>query len=44
MPAGLDLILIPRSPADPTLDVLKQSLPTLVNALARKLAKEAKPS
>ena len=44
MPSGLDLIVIPRSPADPTLAVLKESLPTLVNALARKLAKEAKPS
>ena len=44
MPAGLDLVVIPRSPADPTLDALKQSLPKLVNALSRKLAKEAKPS
>jgi ribonuclease P protein component len=44
MPVGLDLIVIPRSSADPTLAVLKQSLTTLVSALARKLAKEAKSS
>lgn len=43
MPGGLDLILIPRSPEEPTLDALKKSLPKLVAALARKLAKEAKP-
>src|SRR5262245_66601042 len=44
MPGGLDLILIPRAPKPPTLDRLKIALPKLVNALARKLAKEAKPS
>jgi ribonuclease P protein component len=41
MPPGLDLILIPRSPQEPTLEALKQSLPRLVNQLARKLAREA---
>src|SRR5262245_57090375 len=43
MPAGLDLILIPRRSGMPTLDALKKSLPKLVTALARKLAKEAPP-
>src|SRR2546421_9035037 len=34
MPSGLDLILIPRSPKEPTLEAFKQSLPKLVTALA----------
>jgi len=40
MPAGLDLVLIPRRPEAPALEELKQSLPRLVNQLARKLARE----
>jgi ribonuclease P protein component len=37
MPVGMDIVVIPRSPNEPTLDVLKQSLPRLVNQIARKL-------
>src|SRR5437868_13870272 len=40
MPVGLDLVLIPRRPGEPTLADLKQSLPQLVNQLAHKLARE----
>src|SRR5438876_9772601 len=39
MPGGLDLVLIPRTPQEPPLDELKQSLPRLVNGLARRLGK-----
>ena len=42
MPPGLDLVIIPRSPAQPSLAALKVSLPKLVATLARKLAKEKK--
>src|SRR5437588_1337404 len=41
MPVGLDLVLIPRSPREPTLDDLKNSLPRLVAQLAKKFAREA---
>jgi ribonuclease P protein component len=41
LPAGLDLILIPRPPKEPTLEVLLNVLPKLVASLARKLAKES---
>lgn len=44
MPAGLDIILIPRRPDEPTLEVLMQSLPKLVNSVAKKLATEKKPT
>jgi ribonuclease P protein component len=44
MPAGLDLVLIPRGNEEPALEELKRSLPRLVNQLARKLAREAPPS
>jgi ribonuclease P protein component len=37
MPTGLDLILIPRSAAEPTLEDLKESLPRLVGKIARDL-------
>ena len=37
LPAGLDLVLIPRKPEEPTLEQLKQSLPRLVRQAARKL-------
>jgi ribonuclease P protein component len=40
MPVGLDLILIPRRPDEPALDVLQSSLVKLVRQLARKLEKE----
>jgi ribonuclease P protein component len=44
MPAGLDLVLIPRTAQAPSLAELKESLPRLVGQVARKLAREAKPS
>jgi ribonuclease P protein component len=40
MPTGLDLILIPRTPTEPTLEDLKQSLSRLVGKIARDLARE----
>lgn len=40
MTAGLDLVLIPRSPAEPPLAVLMESLPKLVAQVARKLLKD----
>ena len=40
MPIGLDLILIPRTPAEPPLEDLKKSLPRLVGKIARDLARE----
>jgi ribonuclease P protein component len=44
LPKGLDLVLIPRSPNEPTLEQLKKSLPTLAQQAARKLSREEKPS
>ncbi len=41
MPVGLDLVIIPRGPAEPALDDLKRSLPHLVRQLARRIGKEA---
>src|SRR6267142_2317845 len=41
MPVGLDLVLIPRGPQEPSLEELKTSLPRLVQQLARRLAREA---
>jgi ribonuclease P protein component len=38
---GLDLVLIPRGPAEPPLQELLDGLPKLVEVVARKLAKEA---
>src|SRR5438045_3054955 len=43
MPVGLDLVLIPRSPREPSLEELKQSLPRLVRDVAQRLAREARP-
>jgi len=43
MPAGLDLVLIPRKKDIPTLDALKTALPRLVNQVARKLSPRARP-
>jgi ribonuclease P protein component len=43
LPTGLDLVLIPRSPAEPPLAELMQSLPRLAGQLARKLAREPAP-
>lgn len=37
MPTGMDLVLIPRRPDPPTLEILKRSLPKLVQQVARKL-------
>jgi ribonuclease P protein component len=44
MPVGLDLVLIPRTAEAPPLAELKQALPRLVGQVARKLAREARPS
>lgn len=40
MPTGLDLVLIPRKPDEPTLEALKRSLPRLVRQVARKIAQD----
>src|SRR5229473_7220253 len=40
MPTGLDLVLIPRGPEEPTLEALKRSLPRLVRQVARKIAQD----
>src|SRR5947207_13645327 len=40
MPAGLDLVLIPRRPDLPTLEALKRSLPRLVRQAARKIGQD----
>jgi ribonuclease P protein component len=40
MPAGLDLVLIPRQSDDPRLEHLKMALPRLVHQIARKLTPE----
>ncbi|MCI0461011.1 MAG: ribonuclease P protein component [Gemmataceae bacterium] len=42
LPAGLDLVLIPRTSEAPDLAGLKGSLPYLVHQLARRLAREAR--
>src|SRR5262245_11643297 len=42
MPTGMDIVLVPRSTAEPTLEEVKTSLMKLVRALAQRLAKEAK--
>jgi len=41
MCGGLDLVLIPRTPAEPALETLKASLPRLVAQIAGKIAREA---
>jgi ribonuclease P protein component len=43
LPTGLDLILIPRSGEEPTLEALRESLRKLVPQAARKLAKDPPP-
>jgi ribonuclease P protein component len=40
MPAGLDLVVIPRQAEEPAFEELKRSLPRLVQQVARKLARE----
>lgn len=40
-PKGLDLVVLPRSSREPTLDELMDSLPRLVSQIARRLAQEA---
>ena len=44
LPAGLDLVLIPRSPREPSLADLQRALPRLVGQIARQLAREGKRS
>jgi ribonuclease P protein component len=40
MPGGLDLVVIPRTPVEPTLEQVRLSLPRLVNQISRRLARE----
>jgi ribonuclease P protein component len=40
---GLDLVLIPRGQAEPTLEQLRTALPVLVRALVQRLARTEKP-
>ena len=42
MPAGLDLVLVPRRPDEPTLEELKKALPRLVRQAARRLGQEGR--
>ncbi len=42
LPTGLDLIVLPRSPREPTLDAVRASLRELVPTLARRLARIGK--
>jgi ribonuclease P protein component len=44
LPAGLDLVLVPRSPNEPGLEVLRQSLEALTRRLARRLSQGDKPT
>jgi ribonuclease P protein component len=44
MPTGLDLVLIPRRPDEPTLEALKRSLPRLVRQVARKIGQDGPKS
>jgi ribonuclease P protein component len=44
LPTGLDLVLLPRSPNEPTLEVLRQSLTALSRRLARRLSQGDKPT
>lgn len=39
LPAGVDLVVIPRPDVEPTLPALRQSLSTLARTVARKLAR-----
>lgn len=40
LPTGLDLVVLPRSTREPTLNAVRQSLLTLVPTLARRLEKK----
>ena len=40
IPSGLDLVLIPRRPEPPPLEVLKQVLPKLVRQVVKRLAQD----
>ena len=39
LPPGLDIVVIPQGPDEPSLDQLKDSLPRLLGQVARKLGK-----
>lgn len=43
LPAGLDLVLLPRGSGKVTLAALKESLPALVRQAARRLTREGGP-
>ena len=40
LPAGLDLVLIPRGQEEPSLEDLRRSLPHLIRQLARRIFRE----
>src|SRR5438093_11128369 len=40
LPTGLDLVVIPRKSAEPSLAVLMETLPKLIAQVAKKLAKD----
>ncbi|MCS7047092.1 MAG: ribonuclease P protein component [Gemmataceae bacterium] len=42
LPSGLDLVVSPRSPNEPTLAIVMQSLRTLAGLVARKLERDRK--
>jgi ribonuclease P protein component len=42
MPTGLDLVLVPRKPDEPTLEDLMKALPRLVRQAARRLDQEGR--
>jgi ribonuclease P protein component len=44
LPAGVDLVLVPRTAEPPALAELQQSLARLAHAAARKLGREVRPS
>jgi ribonuclease P protein component len=43
LPAGLDIVVIPKGSAEPSLEQLKKSLPLLVDQIARKLGEKPGP-
>jgi ribonuclease P protein component len=43
LPAGLDLIVLPRSSREPTLDDVRESFSELLPALVRRLLRTGKP-
>lgn len=44
LPAGVDLVVIPRASFEPTLSALRESLPRLAQRVARNLARQRRPN